>query len=131
MVCRSTRSTDAGRAAADSATRVAVTTIADNSVPAAAPRPEAPAANSTQATDTAVRPRMMIPSADVLAAGAQLALRKVVGLKHHATADHGLQDFDVGNLYGGNVEKIAIDDDQIRELSHFERAGRLILVQFI
>src|SRR5271167_1219801 len=54
---------------------------------------------------------------------ASLWLREAIGLIHHTPANHGLQYLDVGDLLRGNLEEVAIQDDQIREFSHLERTG--------
>ncbi len=42
------------------------------------------------------------------------------GFINHAPTDHGLQDLDVRDLLGGDIEEIAVEHDEIGELTRFE-----------
>ena len=53
------------------------------------------------------------------------------GFINHATTDHGLQDLDVRDLLGGDIEEIAGEHDEIGELTRFERAHLGVLMQLI
>ena len=56
---------------------------------------------------------------------------ELIGLIHHAAADHGLQNLDVGDLLRWDVEEFAIENDEIGELTHFQRTGLALLMQLI
>ena len=36
---------------------------------------------------------------------------------------------DLGDVFGRHLERIAIEDDDIRKLAHFQRAGGVILME--
>lgn len=58
-------------------------------------------------------------------------LPRCLGFIHHLAAHHRLQYLHICDIVLGNLQRIAIEDDEIREFAGFQRACDIIFVQLI